>query len=54
MATLHRIHPAEAVTEVGNDDEKYEASSGALAVVILVCSASLVCVVCFALFAAFF
>lgn len=52
MATLHRIHPAEAATEVGND-EKYEARAGQLAVVILLCSASLVCVVCFALFAAY-
>lgn len=51
MSTTDRI-PAEACTELGADD-KYSAESGQLAVVLLLCSASLMCVVAFALLAAY-
>ena len=51
MATLHRIYPAEAATEIGAED-KYSAESGRVAVVLLLCSASIVFVILFAVLSA--
>jgi hypothetical protein len=53
VGTLHQIHAAEAATEIGADD-KYSAESGQIAVVVLLCSASLMAVLAIALFAAFY